>query len=183
MSINADDILALTKSVTKEWTRQRKAEEKGSRSRVSRDYVYSDRVYFTDVAKKILPGAYQHASGNGRYSVSKRQLFYACREAFKNQTGRELEYNYFAGTLLVQYMNRHTEETAAWKVTADPRGTLTIPNCEHEVRIPCGTLQIEGHLRLEEGASPDPFDIDAALDIEWPSLKAGERYQAVMYLE
>jgi hypothetical protein len=183
MSITADDILGLAKSVTSQWTKQRKAEERGRRSRWSPDYVYSDRVYFTDVAKKILLPAYQHASGNGRYSVSKRQFFYACREAFKNQTGRELEYNYFAGTLLVQFLNRNPEETAKWKVTADARGTLTIPNCNHEVRIPCGTLQIEGHLLLEQGASPDPFDIDATLDIEWPSHKAGERYQAVLYLE
>jgi hypothetical protein len=183
MSITADDILGLTKSVTKERTKQRIAEERHRRSRMSREYVYSDRVYFTDVAKKILPPAYQHASGNGQYSVSKRQFFYACREAFKNQTGRELEFNYFAGTLLVQFINRNPEETAAWKVTADPRGTLTIPNANHEVHIPCGTLQIEEHLRCEAGSSPDPYEIDAVLDIEWPSLKAGERYQAVMYLE
>src|SRR5262245_26550218 len=134
MTINAEDILDITKSVTKEWTKQRKAEERG-RPRSFRQYIYSDRVNFTDVASAILPGAYQHASGQGRYTVSKRQLYYACREAFKNQTGRELEYSYFANTLLVQYMNRHPE-TDAWKVTADPRGTLMIPNAGHEVRVP-----------------------------------------------
>src|SRR5262245_59452043 len=100
----ADDILDITQKVTKEWTKQRKAEERGSRSRYSGEYVYSDRVNFTDEADRILPPAYAHASGNGRYSVSKRQLYYACREKFKDATGRQLEYSYFANTLLVQYL-------------------------------------------------------------------------------
>ena len=180
-NINSADIFSVTKSVTKEWTKQRKAEERGRRSRYSRAYIYSDRVSFTDVAHEILPGAYAHASGNGQYTVSKRQLYYACREKFREQTGRDIEYGYFAGTLLVQYMNRH-RDTASWKVTADPRGTLTIPNCGHEERIPCGTLQIEKHLRIAS-RSCDPFDLDAGLRIEWPSLAAGQRYQAVLYIE
>src|SRR5262245_10267533 len=125
MSIEAEDILAVVTAVTKKWTQQRKAEERGRRSRYSRIYTYSDRVNFTDVAAAILPGAYQHASGGGRYTVSKRQLFYACRDQFRAKTGRDLECGYFAGTLLVQYLNRHPAETASWKVTADPRGTLT----------------------------------------------------------
>lgn len=181
MTINAADILAVTKSVTKKWTKQRKAEERGQRSRYSRMYVYSDRVNFTEVADQILPGAYQHASGGGAYTVSKRQLYYACREAFKKLTGRELEYAYFANTLLVQYLNRHPE-TETWKVTADPRGTLTIPNAGHKERIACGTLQIEDHLR-EAGLSVDPLDIDAVFRTEWPSLAEGQRYQAVLYIE
>jgi hypothetical protein len=181
MTISAADILAVTKKVTREWTRQRKAEERGSRSRLSRQYVYSDRVNFTDVADAILPGAYQHASGGGRYTVAKRQFFYACREAFKKRTGRELEYTYFANTLLVQYLNRHPE-TAAWKVTADPRGTLTIPNAGHKVRVPVGTIPIDNHL-LQAGQRYDPFAVDAAMRVEWPSLAAGRRYQAVLYIE
>ena len=88
MTINSDDILGLTKSVTKEWTKQRKSEERGRRSRSSRRYVYSGRVNFSDVAHDILPDAYAHASGNGRYTVSKRQLYYACREAFRERTDR-----------------------------------------------------------------------------------------------
>jgi hypothetical protein len=181
MTISAADIIGITKAVTKEWSKQRKAEERGSRSVYDRCYIYSDRVDFTEVAEKILPGAYEHASGGGHYSVSKRQFFYACRDAFKNETGRELKYSYFANQLLVQYMNRHSE-TEAWRVTADPRGTLTIPNAEYEIRIPCGTIQIEEHLE-EANRKCDPFDIDAELPIQWPSVKGGQRYQAVLYIE
>jgi hypothetical protein len=181
MNITAEDILSLTKSVTKEWTKRRKAEERGRRSRLSRQYIYSDRVDFTAVADAILPGAYAHASGDGKHTVPKRTLYYSCRERFREMTGRELAYKYFANTLLVQYMNRHPE-TAAWKVTADPRGTLTIPNCGHEVRIPCGTIQIDNHL-ARAARTCAPFDVEARLRTEWPSLAAGQRYQAVLYIE
>src|SRR5262249_11543410 len=88
MRISADDILAVTKSVTKEGTKQRKAEEPGSRSHDSPSYIYSDRVYFSQVADKILPAAYAHASGDGQYSVSKRQLFTpAAKRSRKKRTG------------------------------------------------------------------------------------------------
>jgi hypothetical protein len=174
-----NDLLSVTTAVTKEWAKQRKAEERG-RSRHSREYVYSDRVHFTDVADAILPDGYAYASG-GRYSVSKRQLYYAVREQFKEKTGRELEWNYFAGTLLVQYRNRHPE-AEEWKITADPRGTLTIPNCGHENRIPCGTILIDRYLN-QAAKSPDAFDIDAYVQTEWPSVAAGQRYQAVLYIE
>lgn len=180
--IKADDIFQVTRSVTKEWQKQVKAEERGRRSAASREYMYSSRVNATDVADEILPGAYHHASGGGLLPVSKRQLYYACREKFRELTDRELKYDYFAGTLLVQYLNRHARETAAWKVTADPRGTLTIPNAHHEVRVPCGTLQIEEHLR-EAQRDETLGDVIAALPTEWPSIGPGQRYQGVLYIE
>src|SRR4051812_13971496 len=122
MTISAFDILTAAKCVTKTWTRQRRAEERGQRSRESRG-LHAGRVTFTDVADEILPAAYAHASGNGMYTVAKRQLYYACREKFKELTGRELTAGYFSNTLLVQYLNCHSEVTALWKITADPRGT------------------------------------------------------------
>jgi hypothetical protein len=183
MTINAIDILNITKSVTKKWTKQRKAEERGSRSRLSRMSAFEGgRVSLIGVADHILPGAYDHASGGGKYSVSKRQLYYACREEFKLATGRELKVGYFSNTLLLQYMNRHPDETASWKITADPRGTLTIPNADHEVQIPCGTLAIEEHL-ASASEPPDDLARELKIPIEYPSLKEGLRYQAVLYIE
>jgi hypothetical protein len=183
MSITAADILSLTKRATKEWTKQRKAEERG-RSRHSRVYVYSDRVNFTDVAKDILPNGYAFASGNGKYTLDKRQFYYAVRDEFLEKTGREIEAGYFSQTLLVQYMNLHPEETATWKITASPRGTLTIPNTGHDMRIPCGTIAIEEHLR-QAAIDCGPFDglDDYLIDVQWPSLAEGQRYQAVLYIE
>jgi hypothetical protein len=178
--IDASDIQAATKKVTKEWTRQRKAEERG-RPQASREYTYSDRVNFTDVADDILPDAYDHASGGGKYSVAQRQLFYASRAAFKEETGRELDYNYFTGTLLRKFINQNPDLTATWQITADPRGSLILPNAGHEVRIPCGTLQINKHLSI--AASNGYEDINPKLRTQWPSLAAGHRYQGVLYIE
>jgi hypothetical protein len=181
MSDLSEAILAAVTKPTKEWTKQRKAEERG-RSRYSRAYVYSDRVNFTEVVDEILPPAYAFASGGGQYSVSKRQLYYACREEFKNYTGRELEYDYFAQTLLVQYLNRNSD--LGWRITADPRGTLTIPGADHTTRIPVGTVQIDNHLSRAK-VSPDPYEEAEGeqFKTEWQSLAAGHRYQAVLYIE
>ena len=181
MTIDASDILSVTKSVTKEWTRQRKLEERGSSCAWLREEIYSDRVNCTDIADAILPRAYDHASGGGKYTVSKRQLYYACREKFKERTGRELTYDYFANTLLVQYTNRHPE-TKSWKITADPRGTLTIPNTNYDVRIPCGTIAIQDHLQLT-GEPIGPRNFENEIAKQFPSLKHGERHQGVLYIE
>src|SRR5262245_63939342 len=107
MTINAADILGITKSITKEWTKQRRAEERGRRSRASRAHIYSGRVDFTKVAGEILHRGYLHASGDGRYTVDKRQFYYSCRDEFLEKTGREIKADYFSQTLLVKYMNQH----------------------------------------------------------------------------
>jgi hypothetical protein len=181
--ITANDILSVIKAPTKEWEKQRKAEERGRRSRSSRIDVYSDRVNFSEVADDILPGGYAHASGDGQYTVDKRQFYYAVRDEFLERTGRELKADYFSQTLLVKYMNLHPEETASWKITASPRGTLTIPNTGSDTRIPCGTIAIEEH--LAEAARPRGAfdDIGDSLRVQWPSLAEGQRYQAVLYIE
>jgi hypothetical protein len=185
MTINADDILAVTKNVTKEWTKQRKAEERNSRARYSRQYIYSDRVNFTDVADDILPPGYAHASGDGRYTVDKRQFYYCVRDEFLEETGQEITADYFSQNLLVKYMNQHPQKTAAWKITASPRGTLTIPNTDSgTTRIPCGTTAIEEHLAAEAARPCSAFDdIGNAFRVQWPSLAEGQRYQAVLYIE
>src|SRR5262249_25552869 len=69
------------------------------------------------------------------------------------------------------------------KITASPRGTLTIPNTGHDLRIPCGTVAIQEHLDKAREEC-DPFeDVDVKLDVEWPSLAEGQRYQGVLYIE
>lgn len=181
MTINAADIRTVTRAVTKEWTKQRKAEDRG-RSRGTREYVYSDRVVFMDVADSILPEGYAHASGDGRYTVDKRQLYYAVRDQFLEETGREITADYFSQTLLVKYMNRNPEETGKWKITASPRGTISIPNTGHDTRIPCGTIAVQQ--LLAKAAKPcDPFVDNVMINVAWPSHAENQRYQAVVYIE
>jgi hypothetical protein len=177
------DILSCVAQVTKKWTKQRKAEERGSSSSLFRGQIFEPAraQNALQAAEEILPDAYQHASGGGLYSVSKRQLYYASREEFKRATGRELDADSFSNRILVQYLNRHPEQTAGWKITADARGMLVIPNAHHEERIPCGTLEIEEHLRVQRQAV-DPLEF-GELPIAWPSLREHQRYQAVVFVE
>ena len=180
MTIKAANIAKLVRRVTQKHARQIKAEERNARARWSRAYTYSDRVNFTEVAARIFPDAYQLASGNGTLPASKRQIYYAAREAFHRATGRQITQQR-CNMLLLQYMNTHQSLTASWRVTADPRGTLFIPNTFRETRIPCGTLDIDRHLEM--------MNVDEQLDTvpeiakQWPTLAAGQRFRAVLYIE
>ena len=175
--MDAQSIINAVESVTKPWAKHRKAEERGSRR--PRIQYFSDRVNFTDIAAKILPVAYQHASGNGQYTVSQRQFYYAARDPFREATGREIDSQYFSQTILRQYRNRHNVD---WKITADARGMFSIPNGSYEKRIPVGTIQIDEY--LANGRDDiEVDDLNASIPIQWPSMAEGQRYAAVLYIE
>jgi hypothetical protein len=180
MSSIQDDLAKCLAGVTKEYTKQRKAEERNSRAFANRRYMYSDRVNFTDVARRIFPAAYRLASGEGQYPASKRQVYYSAREEFRKATGREITQQR-CNMLLLQYMNTHPSITSSWRVTADPRGTLLIPNTHKETRIPCGTLDIDRH--LESMHDDEPLDQMLSVPWQWPSIAAGQRFRAVLYIE
>jgi hypothetical protein len=169
-------ILDAVNGVTKKWEKQRKAEERNSRAYSSRRY-YSDRINFTEIAHQILPKAYEHASGNGQYTVFNRQLYYASREEFRKVTGREINADYFTQTILRQYLNRYKP---GWKIAADPRGNLTVPNSSFDVRIACGTIAIDQY--LDSRHNDDLKEVER-FPVEWPTLAEGERYRAVLYIE
>ena len=59
-----------------------------------------------EAAGHVLPDAWDKASGDGRYPASARQIFYAARGPMQELTGKPLAYNYFAQTLLPDYIER-----------------------------------------------------------------------------
>ena len=182
MSDIFSDLQKCVGSVTNKWAKQRRAEKKNARAFASREYMYSSRIAFTDVARRIIPEAYRIASGGGTLPASKRQIYYAAREKFRQATGRMIEQKTCDG-LLLKYMNRHRQETAEWKVTADPRGSLVVPNTFKEVRVPCGTLQIDSHMAMIRMMPDGHADAMPSVPIEWPSMAPGQRYRAVLYIE
>jgi hypothetical protein len=101
-----------------------------------------------------------------------------------DRTGEPLTYSNFTGSVLPKYLNRYPEKTAKWRITASSRGMLIIPNASHDVDVPCGTIEIANHLH-KIGKRHQAFDDldDIGADIEWPSLAAGQRYRAVLYIE
>jgi DNA topoisomerase VI subunit A len=175
--MKSETIISAICSVTKKWEKQRKAELRNSRTRERRRTMGEGQVAFTEVAHLILPAAYKHASGNSDRPVHNRQLYYAARESFLEMTGKEIDANYFTQTLVRKYVNQHQPD---WNLVADPRGNFTIPNSSNEVRIPCGTLQVDRY--LEERLTKDCQAVDP-YPVQWPSLEEHARFKAVLYIE
>jgi hypothetical protein len=95
--MDSSAILECVESVTKKWTKQRKAEERG-RNRASRRraLIYSDRVCITDVARRIMKDVYLRVSDNGALPAAARQMYYAARPLILAETGEpSLDSNYF----------------------------------------------------------------------------------------
>ena len=174
--MKTSDITNLVSKTTKKWAKQRKAEERSSRAASRRRHMYSDRVCATDVAHEILPGAYAHAAGPTGLHVSQRQLFYAARNQFLEETGRELDFKYFTAKILRKYLQR--SDTQHWKITRDPRGNLREPHTDRT--IPLGTLLVDDYLAKlgwSEEEKPE------GLQILLPTTGPENRYRALLYLE
>jgi len=173
--MKAEDIAAVATGVTKQWRKQRLAEERSSRAIDRREHMFSDRICQTDVARELIDKAYNEVSGDGALPAGQRPMFYAIREEFLERTGRPLQWKYFTSTLLRKHLNLpHTEN---WKVTRDPRGTLIEPHTKLE--IPVGTLKIDEYL-LDMGL--DVSDLPQ-LETAFPTCGPNNRYQALLYIE
>ena len=110
-----------------------------------------------------LPQAVEKASAGGRYRVSLRNLYYACRPAVYEATGEsELDYPYF-DKLVLAYELEHGEIEALYR---DPRGVLYHPHSN--LTTPMGTLDVEKY------EFPD-WEFSAILFVEkrglWPILE------------
>ncbi|NUQ60905.1 MAG: hypothetical protein HUU20_00340 [Pirellulales bacterium] len=180
MSLTSD-LKSVTKSVTKNWTAQRKREERDSRARYSRaQYMQSDRVYQKDVAWSVIPKAYAKASSNGKYPAHARQIFYAARPEIQKRTGRPLQSVYFTQHLLPMYINEHPE-AAAWWIVYDARGRLIEPHTDEQ--IPLGTLEVNNYLLSIGKHEVVGFDFHEAFDTDYPTKGPANRMSAVLFIE
>jgi hypothetical protein len=76
--------------VTKEWTKQRKAEERNANAVFGRSSLY-ERMYnmtIEEAADDVMEEAYLAASDNGKLPVKARQIMYAARPKILEMTGR-----------------------------------------------------------------------------------------------
>ena len=123
------------KSVTKDLHREKKRRERDAR-RVPRRYP-SYRTTIKEAVFEVLPKAVAAASGNGKYTVPGRTLFYQVRPLIQEIVPDELNYNYFSQTLLRQYQD---EFGPLEGLTRDPRGVLHEPHTGKTV--PLGTVAV-----------------------------------------
>ncbi len=185
MSEGISDLLAQgLLSVTKDWAKVKKQEERDSRqaerSRERYFRGYSYRVTAKEAAYAVMREAYEKASGGGCYPANARQIMYAARPAIQERTGQTLSDIYFTQVLLPDYIRENPEETAGWDVVYDARGHLSEPHTGKQIGL--GTLEVREYLQDTE----EPLDLDIklpSLDGKFPTRGPRNRYSSVLYIE
>jgi hypothetical protein len=172
-------ILGLTKSVTKDWTKQRKAEERNANAASSRmtRMVRSQRMTIKDAAFQVMEEAYRRASAGGSLPVNPRQIYYAARRTILLATGRDaLESGYFLQTLLPAYMAEY--DCDDWDLIWDARGHFVEPHTG--TQVPIGTLQVRQYV----GDRPllgNAVEINS--EALYPTKGPEHRYRNVLFVE
>src|SRR5215813_6562910 len=139
----ADDIFAGVESVTKTWTKQRKAEERTASARWRRARVMSRsrRCSVKAAAYSVMEQAYLKASADGTLPAMARQVMYAARPLIQKYTERRLEDQYFTQVLLPDYIHEHGLD---WDVVFDDRGHFSEPHSDRTIGL--GTLSVRHYL-------------------------------------
>ncbi len=131
--------------VTRDWAKQRKAEERHASAlanRRARLVRASDFYNFKSAAFEVMERAYMAASANGMLPASSRQVMYQARPFIQEKMGgQQLNDQYFCQQLLPDYMEEHAVN---WDVTYDDRGHFTEPHTGHSVGL--GTLGVRAYL-------------------------------------
>ena len=173
-------IIAGVEGVTKDWAKQRKAEER-DRSRRLRRYdhlVRDDRVTIRDAAWEAMDEAYAKASDNGRLPVRPRQIMYAARPQILALTGKDhLDDRYFTQTLLPDYLNEHSH-CQNWDIVWDARGHFSEPHTGREIGL--GTLEVREYLGLRPERS-DAINVDRS--VLYPTFGPEHRFNTILFVE
>jgi hypothetical protein len=132
-------------NVTKDWAKQRKAEERQASARANRRARLiraGDYYNFKSAAYEVMEQAYLAASANGTLPTSARQVMYQARPSIQEKMGgRQLNDQYFTQTLLPDYMEEHGVN---WDITYDDRGHFTEPHTGHSIGL--GTVGVRDYL-------------------------------------
>jgi hypothetical protein len=172
-----DLIINGIQSVTKRWTKQRKAEIRDSNARLRRHTMWETRrVSIKEACWQYMEEAYLRASGGGAYPATARQVMYAIRGMVQEMTEQRLDDQYFTQTLLPDYM---TKKGVAWDVVYDDRGHFQEPH-ENGPVIGLGTLSVRSYLK--EGHCLITSSLKAVPEMV-TTKGAGCRYGAILFLE
>jgi hypothetical protein len=175
--MNGELIISGIQAVTKEWTKQRKAEERQASARARRATMWRPRrIRIKEACWHYMEQAYLRASGGGVYPATARQVMYAIRRPVQEMTGQRLDDQYFTQTLLPDYM---AETGVNWDVVYDDRGHFQEPH-EGGPAIGLGTLKVRSY--INEGHRLMTFSLKGFP--EMVTVKGpGYRYGAILFLE
>lgn len=174
----AKDAKEAVLAITKKWRQQRKSEERDASARanrLARLVQARDRVTVKDAAYAIMEKAYLKASANGTLPANARQVMYAARAHIQQETGEQLDAQYFTQQLLPDYMNEHEVD---WDVVFDDRGHFREPHTRR--RFGLGGIAVRNYLAGIGGPSSSEAEFSSAsISTHGPS----GCYSAVMFCE
>jgi hypothetical protein len=132
---------SVTKTLYEEEEQRRKDGARAERHARERQRVeQSKRWSMQDAVFQVMTEGWNHASGNGAYSVSSRFLYYAVRKLIQRYTDKSLDYGYFSQDLLPAYQRQHGKLLGLYY---DPRGVLYEPHTGKA--IPLGTREVDAY--------------------------------------
>jgi hypothetical protein len=173
----ADAILFGLRTVTKDWAKQRKAEERDASRRAYR-YQRLVRVRewsIKEVAYEVMDQAYLKASANGTLVTTARQVMYAARPLIQQRTDKRLDDQYFTQQLLPNYINARG---VPWDIVFDDRGHFREPHTGRSIGL--GTLAVRDYL----GNMHEPqFDEAEFSEAEVKTYGPECRFGAVLFIE
>jgi hypothetical protein len=141
----AERLKASVLGVTKDWAKQRKAEERHTSAEARRRANLirpSDYHNFRTASFQVMEQAYLAASNNGRLPTSARQVMYQARPLVQDlMGGQQLNDQYFCQQLVPDYMD---ENGVDWDVTYDDRGHFIEPHTGRKIGL--GTLSVRNYL-------------------------------------
>jgi hypothetical protein len=180
----AEAMVAAIRSVTADWAKQRRSEERhaaNARHRVDR-LLRKRGVSFREAAFMVMAEAYAKASDGGALPANARQIMYAARPEILEITGKDtLDDAYFTQRLLPDFIEMYPEICGGWDVVYDARGSFIEPHGGSEVAI--GTLEVRDYLR-RRGAEHRSAAITGLLeDWRYPTHGPENRYKAILFIE
>ena len=165
------------RAVTKDWAKQRKAEERNHSAWLNRRVrlVRTARYTIKDAAFEVMAKAYEVASGGGGLPVKPRQIMYRARPYILRATGENhLTDSYFTQNLLIAYMEE--KDCSDWDIIWDARGHLVEPHTRRRVEL--GTLEVRQYLGLRPSFDPPKYSLPL-----FPTAGPKNRYRWILYIE
>ena len=174
-------LFGLIKGVTKDWTKQKRAEIRDAQAALRRNAAMdrsSKPVNQKDAAYAVMEASYLKASANDTLPANPRQIYYVARGPVEAACGQTITSKYFCQTLLPDFMAAYPDLTRNWKIAWDDRGHFREPHTGHEIGV--GTLAVQDY--IADFHEPEIGDIEIA-DVEVATKGPAGRYGSILYIE
>jgi len=173
----ASAIIAGLRAVTKDWAKQRNAEERDRRRQANRHcaLVRVRESSVKELVYEVMKDAYMKASASDTLPALARQVFYQARPLVQKKTDKPLDDQYFTQTLLPDYIREYKVD---WKIVYDERGHFIEPHTEKTIGL--GTLAVREYLRI----MGDPYFKEASFrPAAVNTFGPKARFGAVLFIE